>query len=53
MVRSNYTRIATSQEYLDRQDEYNMTFFLVNGRWMNSSIIINDWRVRPQDEVVY
>jgi len=37
----------TQQEYLDRQDEYNMTFFLdENMKWINTSIIINDWVVR-------
>ena len=35
-----------AQEYLDRQDEYNMTFFLDEGnRWMSAVIIINDWRI--------
>lgn len=34
------------QEYYDRQDEYNMTFFLDEGyRWMETTIIINDWRI--------
>ena len=37
----------TNQEYLDRQDEYNMTFFLDESmKWINTSIIINDWVVR-------
>lgn len=37
----------TNQEYLDRQDEYNMTFFLdENMKWINTRIIINDWVVR-------
>ena len=34
------------QEFLDREDEYNFTFFLDEyDNWVNSSIIINDWRV--------
>ena len=37
------------QEYLDREDEYNFTFFLKNGRWISSSIIINSWRVVYQN----
>lgn len=45
LVRSNYTNIKTVQEYLDRQDEYNMTFFLNNGQWMSSEIIINSWKI--------
>lgn len=37
----------TQQEYLDRQDEYNMTFFLdENMKWINTRIVINDWVVR-------
>ena len=37
----------TQQEYQHRQDEYNMTFFLdENMKWINTSIIINDWVVR-------
>ena len=34
------------QEYLDRQDEYNMVSFLdENNRWVNSTIYINSWKV--------
>ena len=37
----------TNQEYLDRQDEYHMTFFLdENMTWINTQIVINDWIVR-------
>lgn len=36
----------SDQEYLDRQDEYNMVFFLdENDRWVNSTIYINSWKV--------
>ncbi len=39
-----------NQEYLDRQDEYKMTFFLdENMKWINSQIIINEWIVRFDD----
>lgn len=35
------------QEYLDRQDEYSMTFFLdKNMNWLTSRIIINGWTIR-------
>lgn len=38
------------QEYLDRQDEYNMTFFLDKDlEWLKTQIIINDWVVRFND----
>lgn len=46
LVKGYYNREMTDQEYLDRQDEYNMTFFLdENDRWASSSIIINSWKV--------
>lgn len=35
-----------AQEYLDRQDEYNMTFFLDKDyNWISTVVIINDWRI--------
>lgn len=38
------------QEYLDRQDEYRMTFFLDKSmKWIDSQIMINDWIVRFED----
>ena len=38
------------QEFLDRQDEYNMTFFLdENYRWINQFIYINSWKVVLQE----
>ena len=38
------------QEFLDRQDEYNMTFFLdENYKWMNQFIYINSWKVVLQE----
>lgn len=37
-----------AQEYLDRQDEYAMIFFL-NSDYMVVGIKINDWIIRPQD----
>lgn len=36
----------TPQEYLDRQDEYSMTFFLdEDSHWISSSIQINGWKI--------
>lgn len=32
-----------NQEYLDRQDEYAMTFFIDNDIWMRTHIIVNGW----------
>ena len=46
LVKGHYNRSMSDQEYLDRQDEYNMTFFLDEGnQWISSSIIINSWKV--------
>lgn len=46
LIKGNYNRAMDDQEYLDRQDEYNMTFFLDNNhRWLSTMIIINSWRV--------
>ena len=46
LVKGYYNRNMDNQEYLDRQDEFNMTFFLdENDRWVDSYIIINSWKV--------
>ncbi len=50
MVKGNYDRPMDDQEYLDRQDEYNMTFFLDNdNRWFSSYIYIESWKVILQN----
>lgn len=50
LVKGNYNGKMTDQEYLDRQDEYNLTFFLDEaGNWESSVIYINSWRVVLQD----
>ena len=41
-----YGHQMTNQEFLDREDEYNLTFFLdSNLRWIDSFIYINSWRI--------
>lgn len=41
-----YGRKMTDQEFLDREDDYVMTFFLdENNTWINSEILIHSWRV--------
>ena len=41
-----YGHKMTDQEFLDREDEYNLTFFLdSNLQWISSFIYINSWRV--------
>lgn len=44
-----YGHPMTDQEFLDREDEYVMTFFLYSGRWLDSYILINSWRVVLHD----
>ena len=47
--REKYNEMS-NQEFLDREDEYNFTFFLDDGnRWISSTIIINSWRMIFQD----
>ena len=54
LVKGYYNRDMPDQEYLDRQDEYNLTFFLdENNRWVSSTIIINSWRVVLSEEELY
>lgn len=46
MVKGYYNRQMEDQEYLDRQDEYSLTFFLDdNLRWDETHIIVNSWAV--------
>ncbi len=41
-----YNRPMSEQEYLDRQDDYPLTFILDDGyRWTDANICINSWRV--------
>lgn len=45
-----YSHRMTGQEFLDREDDYVMTFFLdENNRWISSYILIHSWRVVPSD----
>ena len=45
LVKGNYRDGMSAQEYLDRQDEYTLTFFLDEGVWLDTYILINSWRV--------
>lgn len=41
-----YKHPMTEQEFLDREDEYILTFFIdENNKWLDSSILIHSWRV--------
>lgn len=46
LVKGNYNKSMSNQEYLDRQDSYDLVFFLdENNNWASSSIYVNSWRV--------
>lgn len=46
LVKGTANRDMSTQEYLDRQDEYNMTFFLdKDSKWLSTVVVINDWRI--------
>jgi len=46
LLKDGYGENMTDQDYLDRQDEYTLTFFLDEDRyWIRTSIIINSWKV--------
>ena len=56
MIKGNYTNEPQfgydmpDQEYLDREDEYTMIFFLDEGnQWMDAFIYINEWKVVLQN----
>ena len=53
LVKGNYNASMSNQEYLDRQDEYAMTFFLdEDGNWLSASIIVNSWRVVLSEDIL-
>jgi len=46
LLKDGHDETMTDQDYLDRQDEYTLTFFLDEDRkWIGTSIIINQWKV--------
>lgn len=50
LIKGYYNRSMSNQEFLDRQDEWSMTFFLdENNEWVASSVIINAWRIVMQN----
>ena len=50
LVKGFYNRDMGDQEYLDRQDVYDMMFFLDEGdRWLDAYIYINSWKVVLQN----
>lgn len=50
LVKGFYNREMDDQEYLDREDTYDMVFFLDEGdRWLDAYIYINSWKVVLQN----
>lgn len=46
-----YGREMTDQEFLDREDDYVMTFFLdEDNKWINTEILIHSWRIILNEE---
>lgn len=46
LLKDGYGYDMTDQDYLDRQDEYDLTFFLdERDKWIATCIIINSWKV--------
>lgn len=52
MVMGEHNIAMGRQEYLDRADEYNLTFFLNEGEWVSTVINIHSWRVVLNDTVL-
>ncbi len=52
MVKGEYNKSMSDQDYLDRQDDYTMTFFIDSeNRWYtHAGIYINSWYVVPRQE---
>ena len=50
MVKGEYNRAMSDQEYLDRQDAFDLVFFLDEGHeWTSTTIFINSWKVVLQN----
>ena len=53
LVKGNYRQGMSDQEYLDRQDEYSLTFLLdENNRWDRVHIHVNGWALVLNEESV-
>ncbi len=50
LVKGRYDEKMTDQEYLDRQDKYDLVLFIdENKHWLNSQIYINSWKIVLND----
>lgn len=50
LCKSNAHASMGDQEYLDRENHWNIILFMNNGRWIDTHIVVNDWIVRINDE---
>ena len=51
LVKGLYNEKMSEQEYLDRQDDYSMVFFLDDEmRWIDAYIYVNAWMVVPPQD---
>lgn len=50
MVKGRYEGVVSDQDYLDRQDKYDVVFFLdENNEWPRTHIYINSWKIVLQN----
>ena len=49
MKNQKFSKSIANQTYLDRIHNFNMTFFLNQGTWMSTQIIVNGWTLRFND----
>lgn len=50
MLKSEQYKDMSNQEYLDRESDWSIVFFLDPGhRWITTHIVVNDWVVRLED----
>lgn len=47
--RNAYKHTLDEQELLDREDEHVLTFFFVDGKWIEQEVMIHSWRTTKND----
>lgn len=52
LLKSDHYKNMDSQEYLDRENHWDIILFLNEGRWVDTHIIINDWVVRINSAIL-
>jgi hypothetical protein len=45
LIKRNYNGVTSDQDYLDRQHDYNIIFFVNNDALVTGQIVINSWRI--------